>query len=362
MKIIQIFPGKVWGGAEQYVLDLGRALQKQRHEMFYMSTNSNVIKERTQGKVPVETLPFICTWDFFSIQRLSHILKESGTDVVHIHDTRFVPIAIAAKKRAHSRVRIVLTRHIARSSHVLPFFRSAFKELHCIIFVSELAKRMWANANPWMPVQKMHVVHNSIPVSRQESGIVSLRARYQLTEDMPLIVFAGRVRRSKGCEVLVQALGKIRHLPFTLVFIGASKPADYPKRLLHLARAYGIEERILFYGFSDNARLLIREADIGVAPSIVKEACALSPMEFMQAGKCIIATNNGSQPEYIQSGETGLLISPDNPEELAAAIQTALEQKLYRTVLGEKAKSYFDNQLNYEKFLGRITRLYEADI
>lgn len=362
MKIVQIFPGKVWGGAEQYVLDLGQALQKQGHEVFYMGTNSNVIKERTQGKVPVETLPFICAWDFFSIQRLSHFLKESGADVVHIHDTRLVPIAVAAKKLAHSRVRIVLTRHIARSSHVPPFFRLMFRGLHCIIFVSELAKRMWADANPWMPPLKMHVVHNSIPASRQETGIVSLRTRYHLAEDMPLVVFTGRVRRSKGCEVLVQALGKIRHLPFTLVFIGASKPADYPKRLLHWARAYGIEERILFYGFSDNVRLLIREADIGVAPSIVKEACALSPMEFMQAGKCIIATNNGSQPEYIQSGETGLLISPDNSEELAVAIQSALEQKTYRIGLGEKAKLYFDKHLNYEKFISRITRLYEADI
>lgn len=362
MKIIQIFPGKIWGGAEQYILDLGTALDEQGHEVTYLARSNSVIKKRLQGKVLFRTLPFACAWDLYSVIRLSCILKENDADVIHIHDTRFVPIVMMAKWLSHSNARVILTRHIARASSPLSFFRFMFRRLHCMIFVSELAKRLWADANTWMPDEKMNVVHNSIPASKEKAADTSLRKRYHIAEDTPLIVFTGRIRRSKGCAVLIQALGKIGHLPFAVVFIGACKPAGYHLHLLQLAQECGIEDKILFHGFSDNARSLIQEADIGVAPSIVREACPLSPMEFMQARKCVIATNNGAQPEYITSGETGLLVSPNNPEELAESIRAVLERIQYRTKLGENAQLYFDKHLSYEKFIGRINKLYETDI
>lgn len=358
MKIIQIFPGKIWGGAEQYILDLGRALHEQGHEVTYLARNSLVIKKRLQGKVPFRVLPFAGTWNIYSILRLSSILKEKEVDVIHIHDTGFVPIVTAAKSLSHSNVKIILTRHIARASSTFPLFRPMFKKLQGMIFVSELAKKMWAGTNPWMPSAKMHVVHNSIPPSKEKSITSPLRTRYHISEDIPLIVFTGRVRRSKGCAILVQALGEIRHLPFFVVFIGACKPTDYHVHLLQLAKKCGIQDKILFHGFSDKVRLLIQDADIGVAPSIVREACPLSPMEFMQAGKCVIATTNGAQPEYITSGETGLLVPPNDPKKLGETLKIVLEQAKYRTALGEKAKLYFDNHLSYEKFISRITKLY----
>lgn len=358
MRIIQLFPGKIWGGAEQYVLDLGKALHKQGDEVTYLARNSAPIRKRLQGKVTLHTLPFAGAWDFYSIVRLAARLKREPADIVHIHDTRFVPIAMAAKWLSRSQAKIVLTRHIARSSVTLPWFRFMFKRLHGMIFVSGLAKRMWADANPWMPEEKMNVVLNSIPAHTGKTADVSLRRQHHIAEETPLIVFTGRIRRSKGCAVLVQALGKIRQLPFAVVFIGAGKPADYPSRLLQLAQRYDIQDRIVFHGFSDQTRLLIQEADIGVAPSIVRESCHLSSMEFMQAGKCVITTNNGAQPEYITAGENGLLVSPGDPDELAAALKKVLQQPQYRTELGEKAKCYFDRHLSYERFIARINKLY----
>lgn len=360
MKIIQLFPGKIWGGAEQYVFDLGKALCGQGDEITYFACNSTPIRKRLQSKVALHTLPFAGACDFYSIIRLANRLKREHTDIVHIHDTRFVPIAMAAKWLSRSQAKVILTRHIARSCVTLPWFRFMFQRLHRMIFVSELAKRMWADANPWMPEEKMNVVLNSIPAYTEETVDVSLRRRHHIAEEIPLIVFTGRIRRSKGCAVLVQALGKIKQLPFVVVFIGASKSVGYSSQLLQLARRCGIQDRIVFHGFSDQTRILIQESDIGVAPSIVREACPLSPMEFMQAGKCVVATNNGAQSEYIVSGENGVLVSPDNPDELAAALKVVLQHPQYRMQLGEKAKRYFDKHLSYERFIARINKLYRC--
>lgn len=143
-----------------------------------------------------------------------------------------------------------------------------------------------------------------------------------------------------------------------MVFVGACKPLNFDKTLLNIAEKYGISSKIHFYGFSDNVRSLVREADIGVAPSLVREACPLSPMEFMQAGKCIITSDNGAQKEYIVSGVTGLLIAPDSVEQLTHELEIMLRDKNRRDRIGRQASEYFRQNLSYNIFYDRINEVY----
>lgn len=358
MKILQIIPGKVWGGAEQYVLDLSNALVGQGHTVFILSRNSKAVTGRLENEMPFDTFPFCGSLDLRAVMSLAGYIKKTCPDVIHLHNTSFVPVAVMAKTMSRSKARIVLTRHDAHRSVVLPFYRPAFRRLHRVIFVSGLARRLWFSVNGWMPENRLTVIHNSIPECRVSSEASSVRKLYGIDRDTPLLMFTGRVRRSKGCTVLIEALARIRKHPFHLVFVGRCKPLSYENRLRKLARSLGIGGRVSFYGFTSDVRTLIREADIGVAPSIVKEACPLSPMEFMQAGKCVIATDNGAQPEYITHGETGLLVAPDDSLHLADSIKTVLEDIGFREKLGKSAKCYFEKNMNYDVFLKRILAAY----
>ena len=356
MNILQIFPGKVWGGAEQYVLDLGVALSRLGHGVHYAAYDNRAILDRVEENVM--TFPFrgICDWN--TITRLARFVQEKNIDLIHIHDTRFVPMVILAKKYGKRDVRVVLTRHIARASRVFPFYRNLFRSLHCVIFVSDLARKMWYSVNTWMPREKIHVVLNSIPDVVEESGYESLRQKYQIPNNIPLIVFTGRIRRSKGCAVLLEALAALKNLPYHVVFVGSCKPKDYISCLSDMAKHYGISDRVSFYGFSRNVRLLIKDSDIGAAPSIVRESCHLSAMEFMQAGKCVITTTNGAQSEYISSGETGMLVSPKSANELAEALAGLLNNMEECRRIGERAKTYFESNLNYSRFIQHIVDCY----
>ncbi len=358
MKVVQIFPGRIWGGAEQYILDLGKALEKRGHEVVYLSRDSKAVKRRLEGNVSFMALPFRGALDICSAISLSRIVRKTMAEVIHVHDKTFVPLAIAAVwLSGRKEVKVVFTRHIARASRVNFVFRRMFKKLHSIIFVSDLSKRLWTSVNGWMPEGKCRVVHNSIPETDKAEG-ESLREKYGIPKRIPLIVYSGRVRRSKGCAVLVKALGRIRELNFALVFVGACKPEGYSRKLWQLAEKSGIGDRVFFYGFSENVRSFIRDADIGVAPSIVREACPLSPMEFMQAGKCVIATNNGAQPEYMAHRVNGLLVAPGDESCLADALREAIERPQWRERLGESAKSYFERSLSYDKFVNLILDSY----
>lgn len=64
-------------------------------------------------------------------------------------------------------------------------------------------------------------------------------------------------------------------------------------------------------------------ARVAVLPSYA-EGFSLTPLHAMAGGCPTIYTRRGSGPEVIDDGDNGLLVDPDRPEEIAAAIQRVL--------------------------------------
>ncbi len=357
MKILQVFPGKVWGGAEQYILDLGKALIEKGHEVYFVAKNVPAIIQRLNEAVKFETIPATDCLKIKTTNTFKDILSKTKPDVVHIHDTSFVLPLMMAKQALRFNTKVVLTRHIARHTRTFPLFRPLYRQLHCIVFVSHLAKQYWTDVNSWMPEEKCHVVHNSIPHIKFH-GEENLRKQYRIPDTTPLLVFAGRVRKSKGCETILQALAMLKEKDFAMVFIGKCKPADYGNKLMKIANEAGISEHVFIHGFTANPRTLMAQADIGLCPSIVREACPLSAMEFMQTGVAVISTNNGGQTEYLVDGINALLVAPANINQLSAAISKLINNTELRTKIGANAKKTFQTKISYDIFITNIENIY----
>lgn len=347
MKIIEIIPGKVWGGAEQYILDLGRALTARGHEVEYLCRQAEAVTRRLDA----EGIPY---------RLLDNSLRvdAEGADAVHIHDSKFVKPAVKSASACKNAPRVVLTRHIARGSRVMPWNRGYWRRLHRIVFVSDIARNLWRERNDWMPAEKCTVIHNSIPPVCGAAEATDLRRTFGIGTDTPLLMLTGRIRRSKGCETLIKALGSIRDLPWAMVFVGATKPADYRERLMKLSAAEGIADRVFFTGFTSNARSLVCQADIGVQPSIVREAFGLSVLEFMQAGKPVVTTDNGGQREFVTDGSNGFLIAPDDSKALSEALRALICDKPLREKMGECGQKYYTARLGYNTFVDNITEAF----
>ncbi len=357
MKILQIFPGKVWGGAEQYILDLGKALTQKGHDVCYIAKDTPAIIQRLNGTITFEIIP---ANDIFSIKTflaLKAILASHTPDIIHIHDTSFVAPTIMAVKSTGLSAKTILTRHIARHSRTNPLFRPLYRKLHSIVFVSNLAKTYWKEVNPWMPENRCIVIHNSIPDTAIATAD-SLRGIYSIPQNVPLLIFAGRVRKSKGCETIVRALARLKEKDFAMIFIGRCKPADYSGKIMRIASQGGIADRVFIHGFTTTPRSLMAQADIGLCPSIVREACPLSPMEFMQSGIPVISTTNGGQTEYLHNGTNALLIAPDNDAQLSEAVAQLLDDAPLRKKIGNNAQESFRKHLAYDKFISNMEMAY----
>lgn len=361
MKIVQIFAGKIWGGAEQYVLDLGKSLIGRGHTVKFISNPCDIIRTRVKNEVDLVQIPLSDgLFDGKKIKAMAELLADA--DVVHIHDTSYVRLVVKACGLAGGHQKIFLTRHIARASRVVPWDRKYFMRLDGIIFVSDLAFRLWHGANGWFPVDKSFVVINSISPRPLEKEIETseLFRSFGIKEDVPLLVFAGRVRKSKGCEVILRALAGLTAYPWQMLFLGAPKPSGYFDKLRALAQKLNIAGRVFFHGFVDNVRPYIDISSLGIAPSIVREACPLVPMEFMEAGKCVIVTSNGAQSEYITDGTTGLIVKENDADALRKAIKAVLFNPGNRDRIGREARKYFHEKMDYDTFVDNILRIYST--
>ncbi len=305
------------------------------------------------GRLPLKGL-----LDFVSPTTLARVLNRmSAPIVVHVHNFKDADTAIRARNMCKDpgNVRLVMTRHLARPAKTGRYHRWLYAGLDSIIFVSEAAKAEFLSTNPAVDHKKLHVVHNAItapenvePAAGKEAGEIRL-------------VFAGRLAPEKGLDILIQALAKIKdrkHLRLKIAGVGRGRDV---MPLMGLARRLDVADNIEWLGPVDKIFPLMASADIGVLPSIVKEACPLAPLEFMSQGIPVIASACGGTPELITDGQEGLLVPPGDADALAAAIEKLAADPELRHRLGANARKAYQTNLSYPAFFTAITEHYLAD-
>lgn len=138
-------------------------------------------------------------------------------------------------------------------------------------------------------------------------------------------LFVGRLRIRKGVEVLLAALARLRGAGRTpaLWVIGEG---EHREALGEAARRLGVANQVRFLGrrSAGEVRWAQERCRALVVPSIY-EGMPLVILEAMAAGRPVIASRVSGIPEVVMDGETGWLVAPENPPELADALEQALD-------------------------------------
>ena len=361
--IFQIFASPTWGGGEQFVADLSRRLMTDGRSVVLVARRSQAIAEHTADiDAPLHRLPLKGVADLFSAVRLACLMVRYRPDVVHVHHFKDAFTALYA--RALSRVfgvrpRIVLTRHLVRPAKLGRLHRWMYRSVDRFAFVSELARKAFFSSEPTLDRNRTTVVPNSSPDARREGEAPDLRKTYGIAPGTPVLLFCGRLVAEKGCDVLLRACARFGEgRDYALFFAGSGDSGDTYVVSLHEAAAR-LGLCVGFLGFVKNAGALLAQADICVQPSVVAEAGSLTVIEAMQVGCAVIASDNGSQPEYVEDGRTGLLVPPGDEEALAAALARLLDDAELRRTMGEAARRRFDEEFSYERFYAKYLALYD---
>lgn len=122
----------------------------------------------------------------------------------------------------------------------------------------------------------------------------------------------GRVERRKGFDTAVQALDALPP-EATLRIAGVPDPEHLPE-VTHPRVQLGAVPRA-------ELAALYRDADVLVFPSRWREPFGLVPLEAMSQALPVVATAQGGSAEFLEDGVNCLVVPPDDPEALAAAVR-----------------------------------------
>lgn len=143
------------------------------------------------------------------------------------------------------------------------------------------------------------------------------------------IMFAGDVRRFKGAHILLEAYARLKNAP-PLVLAGRLNmdiPSVFPPNVIALDR---VPHNILME--------VRRRSLFAVSPSVGAEPFGIVIIEAMAMGQAVIASCIGGIPDVVVDGETGILVSPGNVDQLRQAMQTLIDDPELRTRMGAAGK------------------------
>jgi glycosyltransferase involved in cell wall biosynthesis len=145
------------------------------------------------------------------------------------------------------------------------------------------------------------------------------------------------------------------HSELLLVLIGIGPELQ---RLEKLSRELGIHETTRFIGFRRDAARCSNALDIFVLCSDF-EGLPLALLDGMAAGCAVIATRVGGVPEVVEDGVTGVLVSPGDVSQLAAAIRKLAEAPDRRHEIGKRAARIVRTRHDLHVVMHQYTMLYQ---
>ena len=179
----------------------------------------------------------------------------------------------------------------------------------------------------------------------------------------PVIVTAGRLTPEKGLDVLIEALAKVLHLvPGARLLIQGSAQQgyeSYDRQLQKQVAELGLGSAVTFLGFAQEPWQEWRKACLYVQASR-EESFGLAAAEAMAAALPVVATQVGAIRHMVVHGITGLLVKPDDAEELAGAMVTLLLDRDLARGMGRAGRERVRQQLSFAIMGDRFLDLYRA--
>jgi starch synthase len=202
--------------------------------------------------------------------------------------------------------------------------RTAATAAAAVVAVSDGMRADILAAYPEINPERVRVIRNGIDTAEYAPDpATGVLERHGVDPARPYVIFVGRITRQKGLPVLLRAAARLD--PAAQLVLCAGQ-ADTPEQLAEVTELVtGL--RAVRSGVAWIPEMLAKRDVIQLLTHATAFACpslyeplGIVNLEAMACGTAVVASRVGGIPEVVADGETGLLVPPDDPAELADAL------------------------------------------
>jgi glycosyltransferase involved in cell wall biosynthesis len=237
------------------------------------------------------------------------------------------------------------------------------KRLDRIISLSHaICKAMRDNGGIDFP--NIQVIHCGIDLTRYQikETPAQLRQKHNIPDGVPVIGVVGNIREWKGQETLVRATAilKQKYPEIRCVLVGDCGKADkeYGDRIDRIAKELGVTGNLVLTGFQRNAIDYMELMDVVTHTSIHPEPFGIVTLEAMSRSKPLVSTTIGGPAEVVVNGESGLLVDPGKPADLAAAVDRYLSDPEYARLTGQRGYERMATHFSMKQSIDKTMAVY----
>ncbi|MEE1883907.1 glycosyltransferase family 4 protein [Pedobacter flavus] len=317
-----------FGGIEDVCKTLCKVLEDLKFNFKVLSMNDYEVDEKYLN--PSNFIGFGQKKLNFGINAIKIGLKYDTIILSHINLLLFARILKFFKPS----LKIIVYAHGIEVWRELPKWKINFLKKKVEIWaVSSYTSNFMQNEHK-IPSQNFKILNNClnpffVPPLNFEKPEYLLR-RYKIENNQPILYTLTRIssfEKYKGYDIVINILPElIKNFPNLLYIISGKADSDERDRLVKLIKKLKLEDHVFLTGFIENAELSdhFLLANCFVLPS-KKEGFGIVFIESAACGCKIIAGNKDGSKDAILNGKLGLLVDPDNKNEIFKGIKTILE-------------------------------------
>ncbi|MSR77863.1 MAG: glycosyltransferase [Candidatus Omnitrophica bacterium] len=364
MKVLQMLPSLEVGGVERGVVDLVRGMKRRGEETIVVSSGGELVKELQKAGVTHYTLPVHqkSLASLRLISKLVQIIQQEGVDIVHARSRVPAWLGYFAAKQAG--VPFMTTCHGYYSTHFLSRVMGWGRR---VIVISRVIGRHMIEDFGVLP-DKIRLIHRGVDLS-QFSGLSSPPDRqtgpkYDSVEKKPFrILNVGRLSPIKGQVEFLKAIHQLRcRCPNIEVLVVGSEgkgKIKYTSLIQKTITQLGLESCVKLLGTRRDIPELMQQSNLLVLNTLVPEAFGRVIVEAGAMGVPVIATRLGGVLDIIDHEENGLLVTPGDTEELAAAMARFYEHRDLAGEFGAKLSTKVRAHFSMEGMLDETLAIYQ---
>lgn len=331
--------GVLHGGAESMLWELRRGLINQGHEVRILAGDERGNGEKIADDYFRSSSRFFYLFNPFAMISLLRVLRTYNPDIVHLHTVSKASPFILTLLKCYPTVLTIHDHTLFDPTRLdtMPslqpykkslgdyfiddrysprfyleklrffFFSKLAKNIDLVLACSDFYSKCARESGFFIKVQTLH---NGITLPKLEP-----------ITNWENLVFIGRLDEVKGVQILLEAFAEVvKKLPNTSLSIVGGGSLE--KQLKRRVEELNISVSVQFFGHLSSLQVVeqYQKTTLVIVPSLYPDNFPTVCIEAMAVGRPVIASKVGGIPELVLDNNTGILVSPNNPQELAEKI------------------------------------------